>query len=159
MDMIKRCTIKDVEQVNRVMRHPSVYPDSIDDGCSPDANTFDAGPLLESAGMYFLGWCVDAAWAGLWMLKPWNSTTYEIHTCILPPYRGQAAIHAAKDAGRWMFENTECRKIVTLVPEDNRPAMAYALAGGMEKEGVIKNSILKDGDLLDQTILGIGKGG
>ena len=157
--MIKRCTIEDVEAVNRIMRHPDIYPKSIDDGYSQDANTFDAGPALENAGMYFLGWRVDEAWAGLWMFKPWNTTTFEIHTCILRPYRGKAAIHAAKDAGSWMFENTECRKIVTLVPEDNKPALRYALAGGMEKEGLIKNSILKDGDLLDQTLLGIGKGG
>ena len=93
------------------------------------------------------------------MLKPWNTVTYEIHTCILPPYRGRAAIHAGKDAGAWMFENTQCRKIVTLVPEDNRPALFHALNSGMRKEGLIKDSFLQDGDLSDLILLGLEKGG
>ena len=157
--MIKRCTIEDVEAVNRIMRHRDIYPQSIDDGCPQNPVDFDVEPILKNESVYFLGWRIDEAWAGLWMFKPWNSTTYEIHTCVLPPFRGKAAIHAAKDAGDWMFENTQCRKVVTLVPEDNRAALLYALATGMEKEGLVTNSILKDGDLLDQTLLGIGKGG
>lgn len=157
--MIKRCTIEDIEDVNRIMRHPEIYPQSIDDGCPPNAIDFDAGPILASEAMYFLAWRINGIWGGLWMFKPWNSITYEIHTCVLPTFRGRPAIREGKAAGAWMFENTPCQKVVTLVPENNRPALAYALATGLEKEGLVRQSFLKDGQLLDQTLLGIEKGG
>ena len=158
--MIKRCTIEDVEAVNRILRHPEIYPYSIDDGCSEDANTFDAGPALESENLYFLGWRVGDAWAGLCMLQAWSVATYEIHVSILPPFRkGSAVIHAATKAIDWMYDNTACCKVVAAVPVINKAAIFFAMSMGMVEEGLMKKSFMKDGVLVDQMILGIVKGG
>ena len=158
--MIKRCTIEDVEAVNRIMRHPDIYPYSTDDGCSKDANTFDVRSTLQNPAVYFLGWRIDEAWAGLWTLHAWNVATYEIHPCILPPFRaGLAATHATEEAVNWMYDNTQCRKVVAVIPEINKAAILFALAGGMKQEGVIKDSFLKDGKLCNQILVGTEKGG
>ncbi len=154
--MIKRCRVADVAEVNRIMTHPDVYPKISDDG-SPEVGRFDATPLLECDAIYFLGWTVAGAWAGMWLLKPWNTITYEVHTSVLPDFRGAEAIRVAGDVGRWMFHNTPCRKVVTLIPEGNRPALAFALSAGMKKEGLVKRSFLKGGKVVDQQLLGIEK--
>ena len=156
MILIKRCRRADVDEVNRILTHPGVYPKISDDG-SPGVDDFDAGPLLESDAFYFLGWVVSGEWAGIWLLKPWNTITYEVHTCILPEHRGKDAIRAAGAAGEWMFHNTACRKVVTLIPEWNRPALAFALSVGMKKEGLLTRSFWKDGEVSDQQLLGIEK--
>jgi len=156
--MIKRCTIDVVEEINEIMTHPDIYPDSIDDG-SPRAIDFDVSPSLECEAIYYLAWIEDGVWAGLALLKPWNTITYEVHICILPEFRGPLGVQFGKDGIDWMFRNSKCRKIVAVLPGTNKRALSFALSVGMKKEGFIKRSFLKNGKMLDQVLLGIEKGG
>jgi hypothetical protein len=57
----------------------------------------------------------------------------------------------------WIWAHTPCRRIVTNVPEDNRLAYQFALAGGMEVYGRNEASVLKRGRLVDQICLGISR--
>jgi len=154
--MIKRCLVTDAEEVNRIITHPDVYPKVSDDGSS-DVGSFDITPVLEVDAVYCLGWMVAGAWAGMWMLKPWNMITYEAHICVLPEFRGGEAIRATGDMFRWMFRNTACRKVVAWIPKVNRQAIVFAISAGMKEEGLIKHSFLKDGNVVDQQLLGIEK--
>jgi len=154
--MIKRCRVTDANEVNRIMTHPDVYPKISDDGC-PEAGDYDVTPLLECDAIYCLGWMIDGIWAGMWLFEPRNTITYEGHICILPGFRGAAAVRATEDAFRWMFRNTACRKVVALIPEGNKPAIAFAMLAGMRKEGLVKRSFLKGGKVVDQQLLGIEK--
>jgi RimJ/RimL family protein N-acetyltransferase len=94
---------------------------------------------------------------GLFLFFPWNYTTYELHVAILPEYRGRHSVDSGILAGKWMFNNTCCRKIVTMIPVPNYKAKALALAVGMQQEGLNRKSYCKDGVLYDQYLYGICK--
>ena len=84
-----------------------------------------------------------------------NAITYEVHTCPFHGFRGPEAVAGARLSLGWMFDNTPCRKVITHVPSDNRLAYEFAKRAGMVDEGVNRLSFLKDGQLLDQNVLGI----
>ena len=150
--VIRRCGIHDAEFVRNIMTDPSIYPYNSDDN-SVSPEDFDPSSFLKLEAVYFLSPGEDA----LFMVTPVNSVTYEVHSCVLPPARGKKAVVYAKYLIAWMFEHTTCRKLVTHVPSCNAPALALAVRAGMEREGVNRKSFLKNGILMDQTVLGICK--
>jgi RimJ/RimL family protein N-acetyltransferase len=58
---------------------------------------------------------------------------------------------------KWVFENTTCRKLISWAPEGNQRAYDFAIKAGLVDEGVCKKSFIKNGVLLDQHLMGIGK--
>ncbi len=154
---VERCGIAELEYVDFVMRHPSIYP-HISDDLSPEAGEFTAAPLLMGPRIIFLRPVVEGFGAGVFLFHPWNSVTYEVHSCVLPGFRGKTAVEASRLAAAWMFENTGCRKIITQIPARNRAAYALAHRAGFRAEGVNKRSFLKDGTLYDQAFMGLLKG-
>lgn len=94
---------------------------------------------------------------GVFVLFARSSILWEVHTGILPEHRSAHGGAAARALIAFLFSQTECRKLVTLVPEFNRPALLYALRAGLRKEGVLTASFLKGGVLHDQTLLSINK--
>ena len=57
----------------------------------------------------------------------------EIHACFLPERRGYKAIAAAKEAFRWVFENTQYTTIISRISE--RHVKHFAIQCGMVKRG------------------------
>ncbi len=151
---IERCDITDRLYVDFVMRHPQIYP-HISDDLSPEAGEFTAELLLQNPNVLVLKPMIGREPAGVFVFHPWNGVTYEVHSCVLPQWRGKNAAHAAMAAALWIFENTNARKIVTLIPEFNRRAYALAYRAGMRAEGVNKKSFLKDGALHDTILMGL----
>lgn len=137
--------------ISFVVTHPSIYP-HISDDYSPAAE--DYRPVI-SDGIYWLACVSGDDVAGVFMAHPWNGITYEIHTCILPPFRGPAARKATAAVLAWLFAETPCQKVVTHVPANNRAAHRLALDSGLKDEGINRRSFMKGGALLDQHILGI----
>lgn len=153
---IERCGIADRLYVDFVMRHPQIYP-HISDDLSPKAGDFTSGPLLHNPNVVALKPRIGVDPAGVFIFHPWNGVTYEVHSCVLPQWRGRNAANAALYAALWIFGNTDARKIVTLVPAYNRRAYALAWRAGMRAEGVNKKSFLKDGKLHDAILMGLQK--
>ena len=146
---------QDVALIKSVLTHPSIYPFISDDG-SPSAEEFDPSGLAQHPMVYFLAAVTETGVGAVWMLHAINSFTYEVHTCVLPEFRGQTT-EAAKAVAVWMFENTNCKKIITHVPSYNRLALKLAERVGMEHEGVNRKSWFKDGLVYDQYVLGLCK--
>jgi RimJ/RimL family protein N-acetyltransferase len=143
----------DFDLINQIARHPDVFAGSADDGVTDSASVdMSAAPML-----YLLARCAGEV-AGFFALQFHNSVMAEIHTCLLPHCRGAAAELIAKRVVDWIFSNTPCRKLTTMVPACNRPALFFAMRAGLRKEGLITESFLKGGVLHDQTILGLSKG-
>jgi len=69
---------------------------------------------------------------------------YEAHTLFLPEGRGEKAVHAVRDALRWMFTKTDAVEIVTKVPEGNKGALGLVRAIHGEKRFHRDNAILID---------------
>ena len=143
--------------VDAVMKHPDVYP-WITDDFNPHPDDFDTESLIENEHLYFVGAFVDDAIAGVFMFHPMTMVMYGMHSAVLPKYRGWLSVRMAIGAAKWVFRNTDCLKLITYVPAGNIAALALARRGGMKAEGVITESIMKDGAMIDQTILGITKG-
>jgi len=61
--------------------------------------------------------------------------TYEVHTNFLPAGRGKAALAAAKEAARYMFQETDCLAIRTYVPVGNVAADALTRRMGFTQWG------------------------
>lgn len=103
-------------------------------------------------------WMLHPAEHVLFMLVPRTLTVYEVHTMIEPEGRGRQGVRDTKKAGKWFFENNStCEKVITYVPFFNPQARLFAKLVGLKDEGVCTRSFKKDGELVDQWVLGLEK--
>ncbi len=101
---------------------------------------------------------VDNVIIGLVVFHVFNHPVcYQGHVNYLPEYWGQHLERHTKEAISWMFENTECRKIVALIPDHYPEILLHAKRAGMKKEGYLINSVIADGKMDNLTLLGIEK--
>ena len=143
---------KDMGIIKNIMINHAIYPHISDDG-APEAKYFQ--PTESDEIYYLLVIDENGLVHGLYLLHAMNYITYEIHTCLLRSCRGKKADIAAKAVLKWISLNTECLKVITHVPENNRLALAYAKRAGLLLEGINRDSFLKDGKLYNQFLLGI----
>ena len=92
---------------------------------------------------------------GFFMFHPLGETIYEIHCCLTPSWWGKKAIETARQAMKWMIENTPCRVIQAFIPANNTLAIRLAKNTGMRYIDTIEKSFLKNGALLDRCALEI----
>lgn len=148
--MIYLQCLNDIKEVNRVILDPSV-----NDDISCDDTKGIAFELL-SEQLEFTGVFKDGVLSGLFMLVPINQVTAEIHTCLLPSIHGKNAMIAGRLLLSHLF--TKYQKAISWVPSPNRKALIYALKLGFQVEGVNRASFLKNGELVDQKLVGLTKG-
>ena len=129
--------------------------DQVRDDFAPPADRFQPDPaqwLLARDGEEI---------AALWLLAPHSRVCWEFHSVLSPAWRGKRAIALFRQMFAWVFnpENTECRRLLTNVPEFNRPAGLMARWIGMETIGVNRKAFLRDGRLQNLTLFGISPSG
>lgn len=150
--MIKRLTYADKDFFLKILTDKDIKPFISDDKClhfSPS----DIEMVLKSDNII----CLTNGLNAVGIFVPCNSVTYEVHTLIQKAGRGKEAVQSSLEGIKWMFENTNCKKIVTHVPEFNIPAFALATKIGMKKEGINRKSFLKNGCLYNQILMGLCK--
>jgi hypothetical protein len=150
---IRRATVNDADFIKTVYKTPDIW-ESITDDSTVSADLGDM-PALTVPTMYFL--IPDNI--GVFFFHPWNGTTYEVHSAILPGYRGKLAYEAALATRQWIWDNTSVQKIVTLIPTKNYRARALARCVGMVQEGIVTKSYMKNGKAEDQYLFGISREG
>lgn len=141
---------RDMELVGSIVSHPAIWPHIHDDATAE----FEPIPDLEATHWMLVN---DGEPAGVFLVHAHSTYCYEMHTCLLPRTWGAKASEAAQMLLRWAFEETDCRKMITAVPAYNRAALRFAKAGGMTQEGVNRQSSMRNGELVDQIMLGITK--
>ncbi|MDE1868048.1 MAG: GNAT family N-acetyltransferase [Thaumarchaeota archaeon] len=99
----------------------------------------------------------DGEELGVFLGRKLNPIHYEAHIILLPSARGLAS-KAARHAVRWMFDNTQCERLIGCIPVYNKLAINVAHNAGFEDFGINKNSFMKNGKLWDQVFLGISRG-
>ena len=94
---------------------------------------------------------------GVYNLHPHNSVTLEIHAHVLPEYRKRYSMESGDLALRWIVEEgpKQYQKVIAQIPTIYQNVIDFTLAHGFTEEGVNRLSHLKDGELLDQWLLGI----
>jgi RimJ/RimL family protein N-acetyltransferase len=144
--------IDDIELIAETIRHPRIWPSVSDDGAgSPEG--FE--PIISDSVIY-LGMFESGQFYGLFMLHPHNSICWEVHTCLLPSAWGNASVFALECVS-WIFSETQCQRLITNVPTGNVLAKRLAASVGMTEFGLNPRSFLKNGEALDQIMLGISK--
>lgn len=141
----------DMVKVEAVMKHPAIWPHIHEDGTDADYRPVD------HEGFHWMLVTEGAEDLGIFLVHARGEVCFEMHTCLLPTCWGRRAAQAAQLLAGWAFRETECRKLVTSVPAYNRLALRFAQAGGMRLEGINRASYLRNGELVDQIMLGITK--
>lgn len=143
----------DYDLIKQIVTHSKIWPHITDDFSGKPE---DFNPIQHESAFYLLV-KEEREVLGVFALYPKNRICWEVHTCLLPTAWGKRARHAAKDGMRWIFEHTECLRLITDVPEYNVLALRFAHMAGMTQFGINPKSYMKNGKLHDVTMLGISK--
>ena len=105
-----RQTLKDIDDVSRIVGDPSIFLSAKDDcKCTPlqisiavlrDPNYFVIKPYEDT----------------LFLFKPFNCITYEIHVAIVKGPGRNRGLKSAVEALDWLWENTPAKKIISWIP-------------------------------------------
>lgn len=147
---IHRCGMEDLDFVDRVLNNPKNREFASDDRFR---GPVDVGLLLSIPDVHVLRY---GDW-GLIIFTPFNAATYEYHMFLRSEVHGKFPYHYvwANDAIEWLFQNTECQKIIGMTIHN----FEHADNIGFVREGKFSKSFLKDGKLLDLHLYGACKEG
>ena len=142
-----KCTIADRKKAARVLADDSVYIPT--NGCKCPNPEGIADELLLSPAAHII--MPDPDVLMIFILQ--NFGLYMMHIAVLPEARGKRAFEASKNGLKWLFENTDCIRVMGLVPKCWPHCLRYALAVGFKKVGILRDSIVLNGKTYDQTIV------
>ena len=141
------------ELIKSIVTHPKVYRAVSDD--------FSAMPEEwnpnQSEDIHYLLASHDEKTLGMFILVPQNRICWQVHTCMLPESYGELTKKIALESIKWIWEHTECLRIITEVPFYNRLAFKFAKDCGMIQYGINPQSYMKNGKLRDVILLGVSK--
>lgn len=136
------------DDAQRIVRHPEIYKTICDDG----------SPLAED---FFIpeGWVCIVAYLGeipmgCFVLHDLNSVTLWCHVQVLPDYRYMSAA-IGRAVIQWARDNTDAKKLIAWIPFDCENVKCFAESMGFKVEGVNEDSIMKNGELLSQWLVGL----
>ena len=94
---------------------------------------------------------------GMYNLHPHNSTTLEIHAFILPTKRKEHSKLTGQEILKWILDNApkQYQKIIAQVPSIYPNVKDFCIKNGFQVEGVNRLSHKKNGEIVDQWLLGI----
>ena len=151
---IKR--IHDLEQIKSVITQPYIWPYVHDDMVQ---DSKDYAPIEPIDGIIdYLGVFDGEEFKGIFVLMQINFITFEIHTALLKSCRGKAAVIAANAVVDWIFNNTQCKRLITQIPENNLPAELLAQSAGMKEYGFNPDSFQLAGEIYSLKLYGVTKG-
>ena len=97
--------------------------------------------------------------AGLFVLYQFDPFLGITDVFLLKKYHEDKELHKTLSAAviKYCFD-LGFGKLIALVPDTEVISMAFLQRGGYKREGVLKNSYLQDGSVMNQTIIGINNG-
>ena len=140
----------DSEFVTRCLTSPAVWRMGSDD------SAIGINPGLFFARKNNSDIWLKAGEYGVFIGRPINCISLDVHVALLPSARG-GAVDISKDAIKWIFKNTQYMHMTASIPEYNRLAIKLAGKSGMEFIGMNKGSFMKNGKLHNQYLFGIQK--
>jgi hypothetical protein len=143
----------DASLITETIRHPRIYPHVKDDSCPP-AESFAA--VLTPQCVY-VGAYRGEQYLGLFMLHQHTCVLWEVHTCLLPDAWGFTSLDCTRACAAWAWANTTCQRLITAVPDGNELARRLALRSGMTEYGHNPRSLLRGGELVGQSLLGMNR--
>lgn len=148
--MIAIVPTDDLAFVRDVFTHPKVWPYICDD--------FTADPVnfQPPAHHAYLVPTKDGVPMGCFSLNECNGVTVELHTAILPEFRGQGTADAFVSLFDFIrIHIPGVRRLRTWVPDCNKAALAAAPKVGLTHCGTEAASFLRHGELHDLHLYGV----
>lgn len=140
---------EDVDFVNSVIHHPEI-----------ENLASDEGPRFQAVRHPYIYYLVPRIEKplGVMMFLPVNSITWNPHIALFQEFRGKGlGTGAIREAIRWMFRNTPCRKLIAFPPQFNLGMYNVFTKVGFKREGFSPKSVMKDGHIYGRYILGLEK--
>jgi RimJ/RimL family protein N-acetyltransferase len=140
-----------MELVRAIMTEPEIWDRASEDGI--DQETWYPG--TDGFSIWLL--CVeDNTPIGVILLHTDNSTTLKMHPYLRKAHRTRGR-DMMKEFYEWVLENTEDRinKINVSIPENDKRVINFAKKVGFKKEGLNRDSYMKNGTIYAQQNLGI----
>lgn len=95
---------------------------------------------------------------GLLWFCPWSTVCWEMHTCILPHAWGFKTSRIFKALKEYVWASVaNIQRIMLVIPESNKSALACAKRNGMELVGYNPNSEVRGGVLMGNYFYGISR--
>jgi RimJ/RimL family protein N-acetyltransferase len=138
----------DAEYIKSVFKHEAIWEWVSDDSCNKD----EYEPFFHEA-IHYLVPELDGQKTGVLMLVKCNAVTVELHTAVLPEFRGKCVGEMFTRLTEWAQDEGYSR-IRTWVPECNKAAYVAASRVGFSHVGVEQKAFLKDGELYDLHLFG-----
>jgi hypothetical protein len=134
---------KDAE---KIIRHSDMYDYLGDDG-SPPRKDFELVDVWTNLVAY-----IGKQPAAFMCVAQVNHVTSDIHFGVHPDYRKHSS-GLGRALLKWVWENTNNMKLVAQTHAE--VVTDFALSMGFEIEGINTASFMKNGELMDQTYLGV----
>ena len=135
------------EDAYAILTHPEIYPNITDD--------FSTEFSIPGNMFALVAYSDDVPAACVTLLSR-NGIKLEIHVQILPDYRHMSDL-LGKSMLNWIWDNTTAQKLVAEIAFKFENVKRYAESMGFQVEGISKGSIMLDGRLTDQWIMGLSK--
>lgn len=140
--------IRDPESIKAVVKLPSLWATVAEDGSGYDSWEPDLNECWLKAED-------ENGLIGLFNYHQFTGFCAQVHPMILTDRRGSESIKAGIESLRWVFENTDCMKVLALVPVIYRNVKLYAMKCGLTNEAKISSIYTKNGKIHDMWVLGI----
>lgn len=153
MSDIRLSRTYDTQLIREIITNPAIYGRMADDYAPPREEYEPASPDVAA----YVQAEVDGTVKGLWMLVPQSQTLWEVHTALLPEIWGMTARLAAPMLLDWVWSNTVCQRLFTVIPQCARATRKFAMNAGMTECGKHERAYMKDGELQDLIIMGLNR--
>ncbi len=121
---------EDAEWALSMFLNRDIYEAMRDDACPDDPAKLMGTKIDLPGGIFLKANLEDGAPCGVFWLLP-REGGYEAHTALLPTCRGAMAVCAAKEAIRWVFDNTDAREITSYAWSDTPQVKWFCRSVGM----------------------------
>jgi hypothetical protein len=145
-----RYTSLDSGMLCRLFRSEDVYVPSSDDFTKVEMLQNFIDNALQSPVIYVLG--RNPKHEAYIFAPSHNAVTYQAHFAVRKDKRDGTTARRAAEAGKWIFQNTDCRSIIAFMRHDNKPARVVLAQIGMKKCGEIKRSVKFNGEYDDELV-------
>lgn len=139
------------EDAEAILRHPDIYKTICEDG-SPKAEDLYIPEGWRCVVAYLNDLQYDPL--GCFVLHELNGVTMLCHVQILPEHRHMSA-EIGQAVIQWARDNTDAQKLIAWIPFDCENVKCFAEKMGFKVEGVSEGSIMKNGELLSQWLVGL----
>ena len=87
------------------------------------------------------------------LIQEMHGSTWGCHTVSLPEARGIQLVLEARSGTRWMVDHIPgLLRLQTLIPVNATHVRRFAKHVGMQHEGTLRESLLRDGRLIDEDL-------